>query len=60
MNISLHWPQIMWLVITFLGLGVDLANDGKEKTRKESFTRSLIASAIVLTILWFGGFFSQP
>lgn len=49
-------PQIIYLFLAAMGLGLALANDGKPQP-PYSFIKSLISSAIVLSLLWWGGFF---
>jgi hypothetical protein len=49
--------MLAYLVLHILGLGHDLANDGKPKTGRHSFSVSLVASAICLGILYMGGAF---
>lgn len=48
-------PQIIWIVLTALGLGVALAKDG-ERT-KHSFLATAISTIISIAILVWGGFF---
>lgn len=55
----MHAPQIIWLCWMCLGLGHTVANNGKQITGTYSITSSLIRSALLLTLLWWGGFFGQ-
>ena len=55
----MHWPQITWLLLTAIGLGVALEQQGKPKTGNHSLFGSLVATAIAGWLLWAGGFFSQ-
>lgn len=50
-------PQIIYLFLTAMGLGLILANDGKSQP-PYSFVRSLVSNAIILSLLWWGGFFN--
>lgn len=52
-------PQILILLLHFVSLLLSAHKHGKEKTTKTNFWVSLIASAIGLTILYFGGFFDN-
>jgi len=54
---TLEAPQIVYIAITMLGLGVSLAQHGNPKKGKESFTVSLAANSITIGILYWGGFF---
>lgn len=55
--IHVGWPQGIYLAIGFLSLGIILAKDG-EPQKPYSIGRSLIAWAIVMPLLYWGGFFS--
>lgn len=50
-----HWPQWLYLVLMFIGIICVAYSHGKP--RKENIFVHLIAVAIVMTILIFGGFF---
>jgi hypothetical protein len=54
----MEWPQITWLVLCCIGLGLALALDGQPRTGRHNFFVSLLASALVAWLLWSGGFFS--
>ena len=56
---TLHWPQITILILIVLQIGISLAKDGQPKTGKWSFGWSLFNASILLTLLYFGGFFNQ-
>lgn len=49
-------PQIIWIVLMCIGLGIDLANHGQPRTNTNFFT-SLISAVIAFLILKAGGFF---
>jgi len=51
-------PQIIFLLLTALGLGIALEQHGKPKTGNNNVFINLISSAITFWILWAGGFFS--
>lgn len=50
-------PQLIVIALFALSLGMSLADDGKVKTRKESFCTSLVSTGIMLFLLYWGGFF---
>jgi hypothetical protein len=50
-------PQIIVILIWGLGLGVELANHGKNRTGKHNFFNKLIGVSITAAILGMGGFF---
>lgn len=49
--------QIALTALYLLSLGMHLAKHGEPKTGKYSFWMALVASAIELTLLYFGGFY---
>jgi soluble lytic murein transglycosylase-like protein len=51
-------PQIIWIVLVAIGLGLHLSKDGEHKPEKWSFYRSLIRVLFRGGLLWWGGFFS--
>ncbi len=53
----MHAPQIIWIVLAVLGVGISLAKDGEPKTDSHSFMTSVICTSIVASILYWGGFF---
>lgn len=53
----MHWPQITWIALSCIGLGVTLQQHNQPKTGDNNFFHSLIASLIVAGLLWAGGFF---
>jgi hypothetical protein len=53
---TLHWPQITWVVLTLLGLGLALGKHGQSKG-DYSFWESLLNTAIAAWLLYYGGFF---
>jgi len=50
-------PQILYLILLGLGLGIALVEHGKEKTGKHNFWVSFSAAFIGVIILYYGGFF---
>ena len=54
---NIQAPQLVYLGIVLLGLGVSLAKNGEPKKDNHSFGWSLFANAITITILSWGGFF---
>ena len=49
-------PQLIYLVLTLLGLGIALAEDGEPQS-PTNFTRSFFVTVFILTLLTWGGFF---
>ena len=54
---NLHWPQIVWLALTLIGIGVQCAKHGKPREGKENVFITIISTIIVATLLYYGGFF---
>lgn len=52
-----YWPQYVYLALCFFGLGITIAQHGQPR-KDENAWSTLIASAIVLALLYFGGFFN--
>jgi len=56
MNIG--WPQAIYLVLTIIGLGVELGRHGETKRpARHNAVSTFIAAAAVLGLLYWGGFF---
>jgi LPXTG-motif cell wall-anchored protein len=51
------WPQILWIVLAALGVGIAIANHGKPKTGRENAWSTIIATALAWALLSAGGFF---
>lgn len=52
-------PQLLFIALYSIGLGISFAEHGKPKTGNHNAWASLIAAAIVVTLLYLGGFFNQ-
>lgn len=50
-------PQVVFLMLQAMALGIALVNDGKVIAKKESFLSTSISVGITLALLWWGGFF---
>lgn len=55
--LKLGIPQILYLALILMGLGVHLAKDGQPRTDKYSFWGQLFITIITVYILYKGGFF---
>ena len=53
------WPQITYLVLLGLSLGISMARHGSPRTDRHNFWIALIAESLLLGLLWVGGFFSN-
>ncbi|QJB21885.1 hypothetical protein KNU94_gp47 [Xanthomonas phage FoX2] len=56
----MHTPQLIYLALMFVGFGITVSKHGQPETGKHNAWFALIANALVVTLLWWGGFFSQP
>lgn len=52
------WPQIIYLVLTLLGLGITLAKHGEPKKDKHNFYVTFVGSGLIVALLYWGGFFT--
>ena len=50
-------PQIIYLVMSLLGLGVIIERHGKPKTGNNNVWMDLLATIIIYSLLYSGGFF---
>lgn len=50
-------PQIIWISLVSMELGICLVKNGQPKTDKYSFGWSLFSVIVSSIILYFGGFF---
>jgi hypothetical protein len=53
---NLHWPQITLIALVVFDAGIHLAKDGQPRTNF-SFIAKLIDTAVVFSLLYYGGFF---
>ncbi len=51
------WPQIIYLTLSAIGVGFVIAKHGQPQ-KPINATAHLIGTAVVLAILYWGGFFS--
>lgn len=51
---TLHWPQFVYLILVLLSLGMSLS----KRREVEQVIGSLLGSAIMVWLLWCGGFFT--
>lgn len=54
---ALHWPQLTYVALTLIGLGVTIANHGDRRAGTHNAWASLIARGLVFGLLYAGGFF---
>jgi len=52
------WPQVTVLVLMLIGLGINMAEHGEEKTEKKNFWVRLLSAGLTFWLLYVGGFFS--
>jgi hypothetical protein len=55
---SQYWPQITFVTLIVLNLGITLEQHGKPKTGNQSFWISLTSAALTMWLLYAGGFFN--
>ena len=59
MTFTLHWPQLIWIGFLIVSLCVDGVRHGKPKSGKYDIYSSLVAYAINIALLYWGGFFGR-
>jgi hypothetical protein len=52
----LHWPQMTFLLLTFMGFGLVVAKHGQPRDNYNIIT-SVIDLVATLVLLYYGGFF---
>lgn len=52
----MHAPQIVMIALYALGLGIAIEEHGKPKSGTHNVWITLVATALVAAILWWGGF----
>jgi len=56
--VNVGWPQAIYLALTLLGLGVEISRHGEpKKPGRYNAVSTLIATVVVLSLLYWGGFF---
>jgi len=51
------WPQLIYLGLVILGLGMTLGLHGQPQKKGHNFWGKLISSMIAISLLYWGGFF---
>lgn len=51
-------PQIVYIVLASMSLGIHLVKHGEDRNKKYDFWGELIGSGIIISILYWGGFFN--
>lgn len=52
-------PAMIYLALTFLGLGIHLAKHGQKRSQEWNFLGALIANGLIICLLYWGGFFAS-
>ena len=50
-------PQLVYLAMSLMGMGLAMARHGQPKTGKNNFWSDIFITAIIFYILYSGGFF---
>ena len=50
-------PQMIYLFLTFLALGISMAKHGEIKTEKENFFTTLLVIILLNGLMYWGGFY---
>lgn len=54
----LQWPQVIWIALVLLGLGIHIAKNGEINPTTYSAWRQLFHIVLTAALLSWGGFFS--
>ena len=57
MTLQLHAPQLIYIALLMIGIGIDTAKHGEPKTGNHNCTSSIIAAILTIALLYWGGFF---
>lgn len=52
------WPQLVYMISALIGLGISAVKHGQYRDGTYNFWISLVATMFVLSVLYWGGFFS--
>ena len=55
----MHIPQIIFIVLSLLGLGIEMEKHGQPKTGYHNFFIIFFVTVLQYIILYWGGFFSN-
>lgn len=53
-----HWPQLVWITLALVGVGIAIEQHGKPRTGKHNMWSSIVAFILAWFTLYFGGFFA--
>lgn len=57
MTFTIHAPQLIYILLTIIGLVVAIQRDGKPRTGSYNLMPDLICSLLTFLLLYWGGFF---
>jgi hypothetical protein len=55
---NIQAPEIVYIILVSLSLGITAAQHGEPKKGKESIFQTLISHSLTFALLYWGGFFS--
>lgn len=56
-ELAIGWPQVIYIILASMSFGITVIKDG-EPRGNYSMWQSVFSLAIVLPLLWWGGFFT--
>ena len=58
MQFHIEWPQLVWIILTCISLGMAMMQHGKPKEGRYNAWEAVLCLAIAVPLLYWGGFFS--
>lgn len=53
----MHAPQLIYIALVALSLGVSLAKNGQIEVKKHTFLGTLFGAIVMTSLIYWGGFF---
>jgi hypothetical protein len=57
MTLTLHWPQLLVIVLTVMGVGIHMAKHGEKRDDYFNAGSMFLISVFEMWVLYMGGFF---
>lgn len=57
MTFHVGWPQLIYLVLSLLGIVITLVNHGEPREGQYNVYSVIVGELLFIGLLWWGGFF---